>query len=246
MAKIRTHEMYVASIYALALRSKGLSQADRDTLRAIKLSYGAGPDGTRGVTYYQRWQPKKCHHKCKGGGKGHSHAKANVAVPFVAVCATGQESHVQLCGTVLHELGHALAGMGVGHGKGWYECCARLGLVGIQAAGTDYTWANFMPDIRKVLKALRLPNDGAPTAPLNTGLWGTLTLKMKPCGAGWGVRGGKARGKGSKSRLLLWECACEKPVKIRHAGTELDATCNVCKSKFVLQTDSLPPAHKGD
>jgi hypothetical protein len=246
MAKIRTHEMYVASIYALALRGPGLSNDDKRKLRAIKLSYGAGPDGTRGVTYYQRWKPHKCGRGCNGNGKGHAHHKPDEAVPFVAICATGQESHVQVCGTVLHELGHVLAGMGVGHGQVWHDCCARLGLISVRAAGTEYTWDNFDPKIAKQLRRLRLPNDGAPVAPIGSGgAWGGVVPKLKPCGAGWGTKGGKSRGVGSKSRLLLYHCACETPVKIRHSGQHLQAQCLVCNSPFVLQEASLPPSQGG-
>jgi len=192
-----------------------LSSADRATVDAIKLCYGAGPDGTRGVTYYARW----------GTAPG-------TAVPFVAINALHQESVVQLAGTILHELGHVLAGHAAGHGAAWAVACNRLGLRRMRAAGTCYTWAHFDPDVRDAIVRLPRPVDGTPLplmAPAGT------AFKLKPCSAGVGTRGGKSRGVGSGSRLKLWECECIPPMKVRVARPDFDATCNCCNGPFVCQ-----------
>jgi ribosomal protein S27E len=225
----QTHENYVAAIYLAALEVPTLTDEDRALIRAIRLVYGAGPDGTRGVTYYNRWIMPG----------------AESPVPLVAICATGQESPVQVCGTTLHELGHVLAGPQAGHGPDWHAACARLGLgadgcAKVDAAGTAYTWDHFIPSLRATLQAIPLPQDGTP---LGRGI-NAVTSRLKPCGAGIGTRGGASRGKGSGSRYLKWQCqGCPKPVSVRHAGTELDVRCNKCGTDFVVDPDSLPPAH---
>jgi hypothetical protein len=44
----------------------------------------------------------------------------------------------------------------------------------------------------------------------------------RPFSAGVGTEGGRSRGKGSGSRMRLWEYACQpKPVKVRFASGEL-------------------------
>lgn len=242
-----THEAYIAAIYRHVLTLPTLTPADRDALAAIKLTYGAGPDGTRGITYFSRWRDPS----------------RETPATLVAICATGQSDLVQLCGTTLHELGHVMAGLAAGHGALWLDACARLGLgdkargcAPISAAGTAYSWDHFEPTIREALQALPLPTDGAPISAVAmaqaglapTGAYGMpispKALRIKPCSAGIGTRGGTSRGIGSGSRLLLWECGCTpKPVKIRHSGTELDATCNRCNQRFTLQEDSIPAAH---
>jgi len=206
------HEQFIGAIADLA--ADKLSAADAVKVRAIKMCYGAGPYGTRGVTYFNRWNTKAA------------------IVPFVAINAIHQESVVQLAGTTLHELGHVLADLGAGHGPLWHEACAKLGLRKVRAAGTRYAWANFDPDLRMAISQLPLPVDGHPS-PLM--LPGGMMVKLKPCGAGIGTRGGKSRGKGSGSRLRLWECACEPPMKVRVARPDFDATCNCCNGLFVCQ-----------
>src|SRR5262249_44157799 len=131
-------------------------------------------------TYYQRWKT----------------GPDTEARPFVEVCAFGQESTTQLAGTCLHELGHVLAGWNAGHGKGWHDACALVGLRRVKAAGTRYMLGNFAPDLRHAIAALPKPDDGVPVVTL--GLGGAIALK--PCPAGLGTRGGRSRGKGSGSR----------------------------------------------
>lgn len=233
-----THEAYVQAIYALAAALPTITEQDRATIRAIKLAYGAGPSGARGVTYFNRWT-------MPSGSTGH----------LVAICATAQESAVQICGTTLHELGHVLAGPLAGHGADWFAACARLGLgdtergcARIEAAGTAYTWEMFEPGIRAALQALPLPTDGQPVAPNYAAGQSPLPgqpaprTAPRPCGMGIGTRGGTSRGTGAGSRYIKYTCQCAKPVVIRHAGLDLAAKCLKCNSNFTHDPDSIPAA----
>lgn len=254
-----THEKLVQAVYNLALQRPGLGNQEKEQLRAIKLTYGAGPDGVRGITYFSRWaRPCKCGKvHGKEDKKGPKCSPNSDLVPFVAVCATAQESLVQVVGTTLHELGHVLAGWQAAHGPDWHAACAKLGLVNVRAAGTAYTWDNFESgDWQKALQSLpQVTDDGRP-ADAQSMLQGLIKLfgpnvrlpkvaKLKPCTAGWGVKGGKSRttplNQSPGSRLLLWECGCTpKPVKVRHAGGDLKAKCLVCGQEFRLVERSLP------
>lgn len=210
---MNTHETFIAAVAALAC--KGLAKADLEKLAGIKLVYGSGPSGTRGVTYFGKW---------KAGQE---------ARPFVEVSAFGQESWIQVAGTTLHELGHVLAGPMAGHGKDWHEACARLGLRKIKAAGTCYRLANFDPALRYAIASLPKPDDGEPVQSLLPGFIQGASGRshMKPCGAGIGTRGGKSRGKGSGSRLRKYVCGCGQIVR---ASTDtLAATHAPCGSAFV-------------
>lgn len=206
-----SHEAFITAIADIA--AWNLSSVEAAAVRSIKLVYGAGPNGIRGVTYYNRW------------------SGANGTVPFVEISAFNQESHCQIAGTVLHELGHVLAPIGAGHGKSWVMACERLGLRQVKAAGTCYCWAMFAPDVRTAILALPLPREGTP----NAEAFGSLGLKLRPCGAGVGSRGGKSQGAGSGSRLRLFECSCEPPVKVRVARDVFEATCNCCDNLFNLK-----------
>jgi hypothetical protein len=205
-----THEHFIQNVQALAVRR--VPEA-RDKLESIKLVYGAGQAGLRGVTYYRRW--------ANGGDE---------PAPFVEVCALGQENWIQLAGTTLHELAHVLAGFDAGHGPQWKAACETLGLRRARAAGHTYRLAGFSPDIRFALATMPKPDDGAPVAGL-AGLGINLT-KIKPCGAGIGTRGGQSRGAGSGSRLRRFVCDCEPPVIVRVARDVFEAHCDCCNGAF--------------
>ena len=203
-----THEQYISQIAALS--SARLNASERAMIAGIKLVYGAGASGLRGVTYYNRWN---------GNGGDHS-------APFVEICAFGQESALQIAGTTIHELGHVLE-HGAGHNAVWKGACERLGLRRVMAAGTAYKWSMFEPSLRVAICALTKPDDGEPVV-------GFVDTRLKPCIAGTGTRGGKSRGKGSGSRPRLYHCACDPPVKIRAASTTLACHCDNCASAFAL------------
>ena len=209
-----THEMFVHKVAEIACSR--LSSTEAAICANIKLAYGAGPDGVRGVTYYNRW------------------GKADTKAPFVAINALHQVSLVQLAGTTIHELGHVLAGWDAGHGNDWKHACEKLGLRRIRAAGTDYKWAMFDKDIREFIASLPKPDDGEPSSLFGDDFRiGKRKTGPKPCTAAIGVRGGTSRGAGSGSRLRLFECACATPIKVRVARDEFDCTCNTCNTVFL-------------
>jgi hypothetical protein len=210
-----THENYIARVHQLCLARVQSDETAFKQLGSIKLAFGAGAPGLRGVTYYNRW------------GKGETKA------PFVEICAFGKEHAIQLAGTTIHELGHVLAPIGAGHGKEWHLACDRLGLRHCHAAGHEYRWADFHPDIRLALAALPAVDEGEPVNGLLPGFGGS-PVKVRSCPAGIGTRGGKSRGTGSGSRLRLFECECVPPVKARVAREVFAATCDCCNSGFRL------------
>ena len=118
---MNTHEKFIQGVAAIvAMR---LSAEQRAKLDGIKLVYGAGSSGVRGITYYNQWHSKGCDH----------------AVPFVEVCAFGQSNWIQVAGTTIHELAHVVAGFEAGHGKGWKELAEQMGLRCPKAAGMTFS-----------------------------------------------------------------------------------------------------------
>jgi hypothetical protein len=213
-----THEQFIHAVREIAV--KRLSAEERAAVLDAKLVYGAGSKQTRGVTYFGCWK------------NGHDHA-------FAEICAFGEDSPVQVAGTTLHELGHVLAGLGHGHGKGWKEACERLGLSFVRAAGTNYSLACFAPDIRMAIAALPEPTDGRPQPFGGMGPNGMpLQLKLRGCSAGIGVKGGKSRGAGSGARRRNYGCGCG--VIARVARDEFNAKCGDCGTGFTY----CPPAAK--
>ena len=207
---MQTHETFIQAIAAAVIEHLPVS-ADRGKLLSIKLVYGSGPNGTRGVTFFQRWK-----------------RDPETVVPFVEVSAFGQESVCQLAGTTVHELAHVLAGWQAGHGPAWKAACETLGLRRARAAGHVYHWANFAPWLREAIARLEKPAEGMPIAPL-AGMGG-MPITFKACPVGIGTRGGKSRGKGSGSRLRLWSCSCG--CKARVASDDFQAIHVPCGTTF--------------
>ena len=209
----QTHETFIMAVAQAAIAR--LPDEERKVFAGMKLTYGMGLPGVRGITYYGRW---------KSGDATEAPSGA-----FVEIGAGCQESWVQVAGTTIHELAHVLAGHSAGHGPDWKAACARLGLRRVLAAGTAYKLANFECPLRFALAAMAKPNEGEPVC----NLYGPgLGPKLKPCTAGLGTRGGKSRGTGSGSRLRLFECDCVPPVKARVARDEFAATCDCCAGHF--------------
>ncbi len=206
-----THERYIHAIRAAAAVLLPRQEAER--VNACKLTYGAGRSGLRGCCYFEAWQ------------NGHPDA-----VAFVEICARGESTPIQVCGTTLHELGHVLAGPSAGHGPAWKACCKSLGLRH-RNLGMTYRWADIAMPVR-MAAALLVPtlSDGAPSfkrsAPIAvTGAGG--------CSAGVGVRGGTSRGAGSGSRLRLWVCGCAPIIRVRVASDDFRALCTRCGQAFI-------------
>ena len=214
-----THESYIAAIRTIVI-ARIQDPATRQRLADAKLCYGAGLNmGARGFTSYGSWQNGSTH-------------------DFIEICASGEESDVQIAGTTIHELGHVLADMGTGHGKEWKAACAVLGLNAVQAGGQSYAPEHFDAEIWAAIAALPVPTDGAPV--FRASLPGMRILKPRPCPLGIGTRGGKSRGTGSGSRLRLWTCECG--VKVRVASDDFQATCNRCGSAFTRATQPATEA----
>lgn len=182
-----THEEYIQRIRDAAACSPALQEGEKAKILAVKLMYGIGNHARRGVTFFGKWN---------------NGCKDCPTVDLAEVCASGEESPIQVAGTTVHELGHVLAGWSAGHGKEWKEACGRLGLRHVKAAGTQYLMASFQPRIREVIASMGNPQDGKPTF-----LDGSLAHgKAGVCTMGYGTRGGKSRGVGSGSRMLKVAC----------------------------------------
>ena len=183
-----THEHFIADVVRL-VRDR-LNATDRNTLAGVKIVYGAGTRRTRGVTYYAAWQTE--------AGR----------VPLIEICAFAQRDRVQIAGTVIHEIGHVLAGFEAAHGKGWKAACGRAGLRCIKAAGTDYVMSMVALDLRHAIAALPDPQEGDPTKSGGgaDGLAKFFRGTLGGCAAGVGSKGGTSRGVGSGSRMIKMEC----------------------------------------
>ena len=201
-----THERYLHAVrdlvIARAVDRRTITGEQGAPLAHTKLLYGVGDGSYRGVTVFDAWE--------NGVGR----------VDIVEVAATGQESWIQLAGTVIHELGHVLAGMAAGHSNRWKD------------AAQVYHLAMIDPTVRHAVHDLaRRIGDGRPE--FRTHAIPTLPTKPRPCSAGIGTNGGRSRGRGSGSRMRLWQCACQpKPVKVRVASDDFQATCHHCHTTF--------------
>lgn len=207
-----TRETFIHSIRDMVLVS--VPGDKRDKLAKVRLCYGVGKSGIRGITYFDAWR------------NGKDESKADL----VEIGACGEESAIQLAGTTLHELGHVVAGYGQGHNPMWKDACDMLGLRCAMAAGMKYYLSAFKPDIRPTIA--ELVNCLESSAPALASIYGAATIR--PCPMGIGTRGGTSRGIGSGSRLRLYHCECPKPVKVRVASDNFSATCNHCKQSFIL------------
>jgi hypothetical protein len=91
-----THEIYLHAVRDVVVERAAergtVTAGQAERLAHTKLLYGVGDGTYRGVTVFDAWQ--------NGVGR----------VDIVEVAATGQESWIQLCGTVIHDLLTALTG----------------------------------------------------------------------------------------------------------------------------------------
>jgi hypothetical protein len=208
-----THEAFIHAVReAVVQRVDG---EERARLLGAKLVYGAGRGDVRGICFHGAWTNGSTH-------------------DFLEVAATGEESHVQLAGTTIHELAHTLAGPGAGHGREWKKACQVLGLTHAEAGGQAYAPEHFDKTVWQRIESLPHPEDGRPTF---SGIGTAIARKPRPCPLGIGTRGGKSRGTGSGSRLRLWICGCAEGTpgrKVRVACDTWDATCNRCGTPYKL------------
>lgn len=208
-----THEQFIQGVRNIVCTLPGLTDEEKHNLQTTKLIYGVGHNCIRGVTCYQAW-------------KGENST-------VIEIGAAAEESWIQLAGTTIHELAHALSGLGHGHDKTWKENCARLGLRLAMAAGMEYHLAYLDPYVRRMIAMLPRPSDGTPSFNHRHDVNGNmLQPKIRPCSAGVGTRGGKSRGVGSGSRLRKFVCQCNPPVIIRASRDELHAHCDICNQQF--------------
>ena len=210
-----THEAFIHRVrdfvVAHAVERATITAEQAEALQAAKLVYGVGNGSYRGVCHYGAWQ------------NGHGPAE------IVEIAATGEESWTQLAGTVIHELGHVIAGLSGGHKNPWKDATVALGFVKRPlAAGQAYTLSLMTAAVRHEVARIAVEiADGRPEfARLG------VTFTPKPCSSGIGSNGGRSRGAGSGSRLRLWECDCETPVKVRVASDAFAAHCDVCEAPF--------------
>jgi hypothetical protein len=203
-----THEQFIQTVREVVVERLTDSDA-RHRLLAAKLVYGSGTTGVRGICFYRAWQQTR-------------------ATDFIEICAIGEESPLQLAGTTIHELAHCLAGDSAGHGRHWKAAARSLGLVQVRAAGQCYRDTDFDPSLWALLRDVAGPNDGTPVFPPMT------TRRAPKCPLGRGTRGGSTRGAGSGSRLRLFVCNCNPPVRVRVARDEFSfyAMCLTCNSAF--------------
>jgi hypothetical protein len=206
-----THEEFFAAVRALLVARVSSPEA-RQRLAGAKVVYGAGNRGARGVTFFSAWHDGAAHQD------------------VLQVCADGEETSnpLQLPGTTIHEAAHVVAGPQAGHGPAWKAAAAALGLVNAEASGQSYRSEDFAPEVFAALDRIPTPTDGRPAFRTRGG----EQPKRRPCQLGIGTRGGKSRGTGSGSRLRLWVCSCERPVKVRVASDDFQATCSRCGHAF--------------
>jgi hypothetical protein len=136
-----THERYLHAVGDLVITratERATITADQaKRLTHTKLLYGVGDGTYRGMTVFDAW----------GNGVGR--------VDVVEIAATGQESWIQLAGTVIHELGHVLAGMAAGHSNMWKDAAVARGFrKRPAAAGQVYYLAMIDPTIRHAVHDL--------------------------------------------------------------------------------------------
>lgn len=190
-----THQQFIHAVRDIVVKHCPDAEV-REKLMKVTLLYGCGDGSYRGICHYESWT------------NGHG------TVDTCEIAATGEESPVQLAGTTIHELAHTLTRSG--HDKLWKTACKYLGL---QAAkvGQAYFLANLTPGalghgrgqkvgVREDVAELLKLADGSPA--FKRGLanpFGSLLANvLRPCPMGIGTRGGKSRGKGSGSRLVLY------------------------------------------
>ena len=183
--KVVTHEDYLAAI-AVAVCEQ--YPATASALSEVRLVFGSGVRRRGVTTLHREW-----------GG-----VAAEAALPLVEIAAVGGLTPAETCHVVLHELAHVLA-PGEGHGRAWRHAARQVGLMQPRAwpdTGELADWTAIAPIIRTKLQAIPEPTEPASAD------YG-YDWQRRPCGAGYGTRGGMSRGEGAGSRYL--KVVCQHP-----------------------------------
>jgi hypothetical protein len=121
---------------------------------------------------------------------------------------------VQVLGTLLHEMIHAVVGTQAGHKGPFVEAARKLGLTG-KATATEAG-----PELVEMFKVYIQ----------HAGAYPHAALRLI-----------NATGKRPGSRLRLYQCECDKPVKVRVASNDFQAICSICNTPF-----RMPDTEEGE
>ena len=200
--QVVTHEDYLVAVATAVCEQYPATAA---LLSEVELVFGTGP----------RRRGLGMRHRVWLGGE------ADEPLPLVEIAAIGGLSPAATCHVVLHELAHVLA-PGFGHGREWRYAARQVGLLNPRAApeaGELADWSAISPAIRGALQAISEPTERAPAEFY-------ADWHRRPCGAGYGTRGGTSRGEGSGSRYLKVMCrvpGCGYQVRVTRKWLEWGA-----------------------
>ena len=179
-----SHEEYLVAVTTAVCEQYPTTAA---SLNQVQLVFGTGPRRRALDPLHQVW----------GGGE------ADEPLPLVAIAAIGGLAPAETCHVVLHELGHVLT-PGCGHGKAWRYAARQVGLLQPRAwpgLGELASWGAIAPALRSKLQAIPTPTVRE--------LASFDDWHRRPCGVGYGTRGGTSRGAGAGSRYL--KVICQHP-----------------------------------
>jgi hypothetical protein len=114
---------------------------------------------------------------------------------------------IEVLQALAHQMIHLVLGFDLGHRVPFGRLAKRVALEGVP------TMTIAGPAFRDVVARFR--------------------AELPPFPKGVILSGVRRRTQGT--RLRLWECACEPPVKVRVSRDHLDATCNVCGRMFTMK-----------
>ncbi|MCB7128156.1 MAG: hypothetical protein J3T61_01295 [Candidatus Brocadiales bacterium] len=192
-----THEEYLQAVRDAVIQ---YAPEHAPVLENTKLVYGDGTPKRRGRCIKATWKLGEALH------------------PFVEISAHAEESLIQIRGTIIHELGHAICEK-TGHNKAWRRCCTELGLTIVKKGGQDYHQDHFNPALLLLLEKIPDPTDGNPD-------FSAFGGQKKP-----------------GSRLVLFECACNPPVKVRIAAAEHIPVIQCMECNFLFKRPELDGPH---
>ena len=200
-ASVISHEDYLAAVTAAVCEQFPTTAA---ALSQVHLVFGTGP----------RRRALDPLHRVWGGWE------ADAPLPLVEIAAIGGLAPAETCHVVLHELAHILT-PGVGHGKVWRFAARQVGLLKPRARpspGELAAWSSIVAPLRRKLQAIPVPTERVPAEYFD---W-----HRRPCGVGYGTRGGTSRGEGSGSRYLKVICphpGCGYQVRVTRKWLALGA-----------------------